>query len=360
MHPAMPASDSPCDRREFLRTSAAAGLVGALVSPLARSLASAGEAPPRPLRVGLISVASYGRPGQARTQGSSHGTAFAAICNGFDEGKRAAFAGTFSAAKRRSPGVQAVRIWDPVRSAAENLADVCGIREVCDRPEHCAEGVDAVLIGDDGSGAQWRYAAAPLERRIPTFCAKPLAMTAREAKAIAAVARQSGTPFMSSSALRFVPDIVALAREAPKLGELRLASVTGTNDLVYDGIHGLSMAYAVLGGGAVSCCNVGQPGRNLVRVRLGDGRDVMLVVGDRDVMRAGYQITLFGTAGWRTVTPVLTDLYTHLLDAFFAFVRTGREPYPIEQEVELIAALEAGRRSLAARREVTVQEMLAG
>lgn len=327
--------------------------------PLPGSVASAAGAPLRPLRVGLISVASYGRPGQPRTPGSSHGTAFAAICNGFDEAKRAAFAGTFSAARRRSAGVQAVRIWDPVRSAAESLADMCGIRDVCDRPEHCAEGVDAVLIGDDGSGAQWRYAAAPLERRVPTFCAKPLAMTAREAKAIATVARQAGTPFMSSSALRFVPDIVALAREAPKLGELRLASVTGTNDLVYDGIHGLSMAYAVLGGGAVSCVNVGQPGRNLVRVRYGDGRDVMLVVGDRDVMRAGYQITLFGTAGWRTVTPVLTDLYTHLLDAFFAYVRTGREPYPIEQEVELIAALEAGRRSLAERREVAVREMLA-
>jgi predicted dehydrogenase len=354
----MPPSGLPLSRRAFLQTTTAAAVVGALASPLGRPVAFGGAAPLRPLRVGLISVASYGRAGQPRTQGSSHGTAFAAICNGFDEGKRAAFTGTFSAAKKRSEGVQVVRIWDPVRSAAENLAAVCRIPTVCDRPEQCAEDVDAVLIGDDGSGEQWRFATAPLQQRVPTFCAKPLAMTAKEAKAIAAVARRAGTPFMSASALRFVPDIVALAREAPKLGELRVASVTGSNDLVYDGIHGLSMAYAVLGRGAVSCVNVGQPGRNLVRVRYGDGRDVMLIVGDRDVMRAGYQITLFGTKGWRTVTPGLTDLYTYLLDAFFAYVRTGREPYPIEEEVEVIAALEAGKRSLLEKREVTIAEVL--
>lgn len=354
----MPAGKLPLARRAFLKTTAAAAVAGAWASPLGRPLAFAGAAPLRPLRVGLISVASYGRAGQPRTQGSSHGTAFAAICNGYDEAKRAAFTGTFTAPKKRSAAVQAVRIWDPVRSAAENLASVCGIPVVCDRPEQCAEDVDAVLIGDDGSGAQWRYATAPLQQRVPTFCAKPLAMTAREAKAIAAVARQTGTPFMSASALRFVPDIVALVQEAPKLGELRLASVTGSNDLVYDGIHGLSMAYAVFGRGAVSCVNVGQPGRNLVRVRYADGRDVMLIVGDRDVMRAGYQITLFGTRGWRTVTPGLADLYTYMLDAFFGYVRSGREPYPIEEEVEVIAVLEAGKRSLIEKREVAIAEML--
>ncbi|MBL9212481.1 MAG: Gfo/Idh/MocA family oxidoreductase [Opitutaceae bacterium] len=354
----MSSSERPSSRRAFLKSSAAAAVAGALTSPLGLPAAFAGAEPRRPLRVGLISVASYGRAGQPRTQGSTHGTAFASICNGFDEARRAAFTGTFIAAKKRSEGVQVVRIWDPVRSAAENLAALCRIPTVCDQPEQCADDVDAVLIGDDGSGEQWRYATAPLRKRVPTFCAKPLALTAKEAKAIAAVARQAGTPFMSASALRFVPDIVALAREAPQLGELRVATVTGSNDLVYDGIHGLSVAYAVLGRGAISCLNVGQPGRNLVRVRYADGRDVMLIVGDREVMRAGYQITLFGTKGWRTVTPGLTDLYTYMLDAFFDFVRTGRETVPIEEEVELIAALEAGKRSLLEKREVTIAEVL--
>ena len=39
-------------------------------------------------------------------------------------------------------------------------------------------------------------------------------------------------------------------------------------------------------------------------------------------------------------------------------VRTGQEPVPVEQEVEVIAVLEAGKRSLAEGREVAVAEML--
>ena len=35
-----------------------------------------------------------------------------------------------------------------------------------------------VLIVDDGSGEQWKYALAPLRKGVPTFCDKPLAMTA--------------------------------------------------------------------------------------------------------------------------------------------------------------------------------------
>lgn len=347
-------------RRDFLQQStlAAAGTLAA--STLGRpGTLFAGAAGNRPLKVGLVSAASYGRPGETRTPGSHHGTAFATACNGFDPKKRPQLTGTFVAAAKRIENVQVVRIWDPVRSAAEKLADVCGIPTVCDRPGQCHEGVDAVLIVDDGSGEQWKYAAAPLRAGVPTFCDKPLAMTAREAKAVASLVRATGTPFLSASSLRFVPDIVQLAREAKALGDIHLATATCGNELVYYGIHALSMAYAVFGRGAVSCLNVGQPGRNLVRVRYANGRDLMLVVGEKEWMRAGYQITLYGTKGWRTLTPGLNDLFWYLLDRFFDQVRTGREVVPVEEEVEVIAVLEAGRRSLAEQREVTLAEVLA-
>ena len=85
---------------------------------------------------------------------------------------------------------------------------------------------------------------------------------------------------------------------------------------MYYGIHALEMAYAVLGRGAVSCLNVGQPGRNIVRVRFENGRDLLLMVAEKEWMRAGYQINLYGTKGWRTLTPNLADLYWYLLDSF--------------------------------------------
>ena len=63
---------------------------------------------------------------------------------------------------------------------------------------------------------------------------------------------------------------------------MHLASVICGNELVYYGIHALSMAYAVLGKGAVSAINVGKPGANIARIRFGGKRDVVLIVGEKE------------------------------------------------------------------------------
>ncbi|HYR58144.1 MAG TPA: Gfo/Idh/MocA family oxidoreductase [Chthoniobacteraceae bacterium] len=311
------------------------------------------------LKLGLISAATYGYMGAPRTPGSHHGTAFATCFNGFDEAKAKEWTGTFVRSAKRLDAARVVRVWDPQREWAARLAETCAIERVCDTPEECADGVDAVLIVDDGSGEHWRYAVAPLKKGVPTFCDKPLAMTAKQAQEIAKLARSTGTKFMSASSLRFVPDVLALRADLPNVGNVHLATSTCGNELVYYGIHALEMAYAVLGGGAVSCMNVGQPGANIVRVRFADHRDVVLMVAEKEWMAAGYQIDLYGTKSWRTLKPDLKDLYYYLLEQFLSYLSTGKEVVPVEEEVEVIAALEAGKRSLAEHREVTVTEMLA-
>jgi predicted dehydrogenase len=309
------------------------------------------------LKLGLISAASYGYMGAPRVSGSNHGTAFATTFNGWDDTQAAQFQGTFVRSQRRLDGARVVRVWDPLPEPARRLAGACSIETVCSSPEEACEGVDAVILIDDGSGEQWKYAAHPLKKGVPVFCDKPLAMTARQAQDVAKLARSTGTKFMSGSALRFVPDVVKLREELPRLGSVFLATAACGNELVYYGLHALSMIYAVLGRGAVSCLNAGQPGLNVVRVRFADHRDVVLLVGEKEWMSAGYQISLYGQRAWRTLQPNLADLYSYLLEAFLRYVETGKEPYPIEEEVELIAALEAGKRSLKEGREVTVKEV---
>lgn len=310
-------------------------------------------------RLALISAATYGR-NTPRTRGSNHGTAFATTFNGWDEAKAKAFGGTFVRSGRKVEGARVVKVWDPDQESARALADACGIDTVAATAEECSTGVDAVLLIDDGSGAQWKYAEHPLRKNVPVFCDKPLAMTAREAQAVAKIVRETKTPFMSCSSLRFVPDIVKLRTELPQLGAVHLASAACGNELVYYGIHALSMVYGVFGGGAVSAINVGQPGANVARIRFKDHRDVVLIVGEKEWMRAGYQINLYGQKGWRSVTPDLKDLYSYLLEGFLDLLETGQERVPVEEEVELIAALEAADRSLKLGREVQISEVLAG
>src|SRR2546427_12519342 len=97
------------------------------------------------LKLGLISAATYGYLGAPRTPGSNHGTAFATTFNGFDDAKAKQHKWTFVRSQRRLDSARVVRVWDPQKEWAQNLADVCGIEKVCDGPEEACDGVDALL-----------------------------------------------------------------------------------------------------------------------------------------------------------------------------------------------------------------------
>ena len=312
------------------------------------------------LKIGLVSAATYGYLDAPRTPGSFHGTAFATAFNGYDATKSQQYQWTFAAATSPLEGARVVKVWDPQKDWAERLADVCSIPEVCDHPDECSEGTDVVIIVDDGSATQADYAITPLRKGLPVFCDKPLALTGKRAKEIIDVAKETGTPFMSASSLRYVPGTLKLAEEAKSLGDIHLATAFCGNDLIYYGIHALELAYAVLGSGAVSCMNVGQPGRNIVRVRMECGRDIVLLVGMPEYMSAGFRLTLYTKSGRHTIEPDLTDLYVYLMQAFIDMVNSGAKfAVPLDEMVEVIATLEAGQRSLELGREVTVAEVLA-
>jgi predicted dehydrogenase len=310
------------------------------------------------LRIGLLSAASYGYMGAPRVLGSSHGTGFATAMNGFDATKRDVWPGTFEPASRRIPGARVVTVWDPLPEAAAALATLCGIERVCETLQEACEGVDAVMVVDDGSGQQWRHAVHPLARGIPTFCDKPLGMTASEAREVAATARANGAKLMTGSSLRFVPDIVRLRQELPDLGEVHLVTVACHNELMYYGTHALSMAYALFGAGAVSCVNVGSSDVDIIRIRHQACGDIVLVVGRPEHLGSGYQIDLYGQQGWRTVRPDLTDAYANLVETFLGYVSSGVAPFEPEEEVEIVAVLEAGQRSLREGGEVSLAEVL--
>ncbi len=314
------------------------------------------------IKLGIISAATYGATYRGkdvpRTPGSFHGTAFSTTFNGYDPEKVKQWQWTFASGEKRIEEARIVKIWDPHREWAERLAEVCYISEVCDTPEDCANDVDGVIIVDDGSGKHSDYAFYPLNKGVPTFCDKPLAMTACRAKEIADLARKTGTPFMSASSLRFVPDIIALKNDIHNLGNVHLVTTVCGNELVYYGIHALSMYYGVFGRGAISCMNVGKKDRNIVRVRFEKERDLVLIVAEPEYMQAGYQINIYGAKGWRSLIPNLSDLYYYLLERFIHLLKTGEEVVPVEEEVEVIAVLESGKRSLSEGREVTIAEVL--
>ena len=319
------------------------------------------------LKIGLISAATFGTPGSERLPGSSHGTGFASAINGWDESVAPEWPAVpktsrqFHRTTRRVEGARIERVWDPHREWAEVFARLFGIPIVCATPEEACEDVDAVITIDDGSREQWRYAVHPVQRGLPVFTDKPLAMTAREARSLVELARSTGSRLMSSSALRFVPDVVALPGRVAEIGPVHVASAAGGVDLVYYGVHALTMIQAALGPGIEAATNIGRGDTNIVRYGHRADADVVLLLGEQGRMFSGYQVNLYGESGWITLTPDLTNCYSYLMETFVGYASGGDEAYPVEWELELIAALEAGKRSLAeGGREVTLAEVLEG
>ncbi len=233
---------------------------------------------------------------------------------------------------------------DPVaggRAACRRLRDCEGLRW----PRTKAPRADAVLIVDDGSGEQ-EIRAAPLRKACPSFCDKPLAARrpSRPRRWADLVAKDRGTPLMSRSAASSRSTSSRWPRSVPSLGgEIHLATTICGNELVYYGIA-LEMAHAVSAARGV-VLNVEETAQHRPRAipewpRPGvDGHE-------RSGCGRATRSTSTGAGGWRSLTLNLDDLYWYLIDKFLDLVRTGEGERADRGGSEVIAVLEAGKRSL--------------
>jgi predicted dehydrogenase len=291
-----------------------------------------------PLRIGLIGL------------DTSHAVAFTELINDATRPDHVPGARVVAAYKGGSPSVptSATRI-------ERFTADVTGKWGVplVDSIDALLPRVDAVMLLSVDARQHLEQVRPVLAAHKRVFIDKPIAGSYRDARAIADLARSSGTPFFSSSSLRYAPHIQRLREKASAgvVGALTWGPAPTESflpDLFWYGIHSIESLYALMGPGCESLSRVNTPGADVVSCRWRDGR-IGTIRGNRDGDHA-YGAVLFGSKAVLSDAPETTPLpqgaprqsdYYGLVVEIMKFFKSGVPPVPPDETLELIAFMEA-------------------
>lgn len=235
-------------------------------------------------------------------------------------------------------------VWDEDRNAAEELARVFGIEHVANDYEEVLLHCDGVIIADDVTLNHCRHAPFFLERGIPTFIDKPLAPDAQTAAELIDLAAKHNAPLMSGSALRYAAETQEIRDDPNILGKIELATATGPNELFFYGIHPLELAHSIMGSGVATVQNIGDAEQDVVKIQYHDGRILMLLVSR--VIGGGFEVSLYGKNGRRHIeVKDSAAYYANQLRLIIKMTQEKQTPVPIENALEIIRVLKAGKKS---------------
>ena len=316
------------DRRQFIRTAAAAGvglgITAALPSFGRHAILEQG-------RVGIIGL------------DTSHSQAFAKALNAADAAPEL---GGFKVVAAYPKGSNDIK--HSVERIPAITADVRaqGV-EIVNSIDELLKKVDVVLLETNDGRLHKEQALQVIKAGKRLFIDKPVAASLKDTVAIFEAAKKANVPLFSSSALRFMPT----AQEVAKGG--KIGKVTGADtfspatlekthpDLFWYGIHGVELLFTVMGTGCKSVSRVFTDNTDLVIGTWEDNR-----IGTFRGLRSGkpdYGGNVFGEKG---VTSLGTFKgYQPLLVEIINFFKTGQPPVTPEETLEIVTFMEAADES---------------
>ncbi|HRJ48838.1 MAG TPA: Gfo/Idh/MocA family oxidoreductase [Opitutaceae bacterium] len=312
--------------------------------------------PEQPLRLAMLGM----------IPGNGHPFSWSAIINGYDPAALAQcpypgitkYMGAHAPETVGIPGARVTHVWTDNPTEAPLVAATAKIPHIVQKPEAVIGHVDAVFIATDDGFDHVRRARPFVEAGLPVFVDKPLATSIGELRTFITW-KKAGARLLSSSGMRYAPELDPYLDGAGGLGELRWISSTTAKAWENYGIHALEPVFRILGPGFTSIRLETAPGLEVAHLVHRSGTQVTLpVIYDGGATFGAIQ--LCGTAGLATIR--CTDTYTTFrrqLVAFIEFLRTGRSAYPFSDTVELMAVIIGGLRSRAeGSRRVEIAEIL--
>ena len=228
------------------------------------------------------------------------------------------------------------------REEAEKMAKAALIPTVYDDPTEMIGNVDAVIVATDDGNEHVDRCRPFVEAGIPMFIDKPLVNTEEDLRTFVKW-RKEGAKFITCSCMRYAKEREPFFQNHYELGKLFYISSPMAKKYETYGIHALEAMYPLLGQGFVSVRNTGTYERTFVHIKHESGCNVNVVQG---IGMAGAGMLVIGEHGSRYLeTGDSYYAFKKQLDLFVHWLRTGEEPFPFEESVELMKLVIGGLRS---------------
>lgn len=276
------------------------------------------------------------------------------------------------------PDTRITHYYEQDPEIARLFADAFPGVQVATSLEKMAEEVDAVWLGDaSGIGDDHFDLLAPaLAKGLPAFCDKPIGETVAGTRKILEFAKRHRAPLMSASIFRYEWGVEETRRlqVAGELGEIQyiIASMAGGYSregwFIY-GQHPCWTVMTLLGAGveAVNLYARGSAAHGLVTYP--DRPPAQLWYGRPDLVGRYNETSVHFSKGVYRFGPAIEGNFWfghhyemfNMARVFREMVRTGIEPVPHREILEVTAMIHAGARSLAEKsRLVALAEVLDG
>ncbi|WP_067038184.1 Gfo/Idh/MocA family protein [Allomuricauda sp. CP2A] len=221
-------------------------------------------------------------------------------------------------------GAKVTCVWTQDKKISESIAKTAKIETVVDHLEEMVEMVDAVILARDDAGNHVAMAKPFIDRDIPIFIDKPLAITIEDLQYFSDQSAK-GKFIMSCSSMRYANECKIVKQELGSLGKLELATAVGKKDWIKYGVHLLEALFSLLNDPRPkSVKHIGQTGKDVVHIEFENGflATVHLFMG----ITPTFQISLFGQEGWRLID--FKNSYSMFRDNIIEFVRSVEEGQP--------------------------------
>jgi len=228
------------------------------------------------------------------------------------------------------------------REMAEHMAKASNIENVVDDPLEMLGKVDAVICATDVGDEHIERCKPFLDAGIPMFIDKPLVNKEEDLKTFIQW-RKEGKQFITCSSLRFAKEYAPYHGSTYEFGKLMYICSPMSKKWETYGIHALEQMYPILGPGFVSVQSTGTFERSHMHIIHESGCCVDIPQG---IGMAGAGILLIGSAGSAYLNSMDSyyDFKTQLVK-FVHWLRTGEEPFPFDETIELMKMVVAGLRS---------------